>query len=85
MAISFQIIYMYTSKSILPETARLLYSTYLFPSESLEMTFPSTSKLLLIKVPSLKRMPSAPVALTRSEPAKSTRFYNNMEVKFKFD
>ena len=70
-----------TSKSTLYRADRSLYSTYLSPSESLEMTFPSTSKLLLIKVPSLKRMPSAPVALTRSEPAKSTMFCNKVKVK----
>ena len=45
------------------------------PSESFEMTFPSTSRDRLMKVPSLKRIPSAPVALTLSEPARSTRFW----------
>ena len=38
-----------------------------------EMTFPRTSSPLLMSMPSLRRVPSAPVLLARSDPARSTK------------
>ena len=38
-----------------------------------EMTFPKVVRLLLMLAPSLRRVPLAPVASARSDPAKSTK------------
>lgn len=50
---------------------------YLFfaPSLSLLITLPKAIKLLLMCFPSFRRTPPAPVLATRSDPAKSTKFY----------
>lgn len=48
--------------------------TDLLPSDNLEMTFPSSRRLRLMNVPSLKRTPSVPAVLALSEPARSTKF-----------
>lgn len=50
-----------------------LYGTWLWPSTSAVMTLASASRPLLMLMASLRRAPSAPVRLARSEPARSTR------------
>ncbi len=47
--------------------------THVFPSDNFDMTLPNTWRLRLMFVPSLNCFPVAPVALTRSDPARSTR------------
>lgn len=44
------------------------------PSERFLITKPSVKRLLLMFTPSFKREPSAPVFVTLSEPARSTKF-----------
>jgi hypothetical protein len=51
-------------------------------SESLDITVPRVSRLLLIRPPSLSRTPSEPVWLTLSDPARSTRLRD--EILFTF-
>lgn len=50
------------------------------PSLNFLITVPSVIKLLLMWEPSLSRTPSAPVFAARSEPARSTKFYNKIEI-----
>ncbi len=44
-----------------------------FPSTNADITLPRHERERLILAPSLRRIPSAPVLLCRSDPAKSTR------------
>lgn len=51
------------------------------PSLNLLITLPRTIKLLLMCFPSFKRTPPAPVFAIRSDPAKSTKFWFQIENK----
>ena len=56
-----------------------MYSTIdihlVLPSESFEITCLRVKRLRLMAIPSWALLPTAPVALSLSEPAKSTRFW----------
>ncbi len=60
------------------EVHTVLYNeTHVVPSDNFDMTLPNKWRLRLMFVPSLNCLPLAPVALTRSDPARSTRLWTH--------